>query len=381
VSGRRVTMLDVAKGAGVHVSTVSLALRNHPKIPVARRKELWQLAIKMGYRRDPLLQTLIAYRTRTFSRRNPPTLAYVTNWDTRFGWQNITAHPQFYLGAKERALKLGYNLEHFWLGEPGLHSKRLSQILRARSINGLIIASHLPDPRPAPEFEWRHFSAVKIDHMPHRLTLHNVTNDHLGIIRLAVKRVAAAGYKRIGFVMSRGWNDCANAQWSAGFLSAQSILPEARRLPILMFSPKPGGSSSPMRDFHPVVDAAEFARWFREHRPDVILSKSSFVAPALKQLGLRPPSPVAFVDLFLNDTTGETAGVRQNHELVGATAVEILAGQIHHSKVGQPAVATSTFVEGTWVDGRSCPALSGQRVTVDVSAGKSRRTLAAAAGA
>ena len=55
------------------------------------------------------------------------------------------------------------------------------------------------------------------------------------------------------------------------------------------------------------------------------------------------------------DTTGRTAGVRQNHEEVGALAVEILAGQLHHNKFGVPDIPTTTFVEGTWFDGTSCP--------------------------
>ena len=359
---RRVTMSDVARDAGVHATTVSLALRNHPKIPINTRNQIRKLAIDMGYRPDPLLQALIAYRSRTFLRRNPPTLAYVTNWNSRFGWKNVTAHPQFYLGAKARASQLGYNLEHFWLGEPSLHPKRLSQILRARSVNGLIVASQLPVLDPTSEFEWEFFSAVKIDHVPRRLALHNVTNDQMGIIRLAVKRVVAAGYKRIGFVMHRGWDESANRLWSAGFQSAQSMISAGAQIPIMMFPASeldPALNSGSGRDFSPAAKPAEVAHWFQQHRPDVILSKSSFVMPGLGELGLRVPDDVAFVDLFLEDTSGDLAGVRQNHELVGATAVEILAGQIHHSKLGQPAVATSTFVEGTWFDGQSCPIRSG----------------------
>jgi LacI family transcriptional regulator len=47
--------------------------------------------------------------------------------------------------------------------------------------------------------------------------------------------------------------------------------------------------------------------------------------------------------------------VRQNHETVGAVAVEILAGQLQHNKFGVPDIPTTTFVEGTWFDGASCP--------------------------
>jgi LacI family transcriptional regulator len=64
---------------------------------------------------------------------------------------------------------------------------------------------------------------------------------------------------------------------------------------------------------------------------------------------------VAFANLLLEEPDGSIAGVRQNHDVVGALAVEILAGQLQHKKFGIPKIATTTFVEGTWFDGASCP--------------------------
>lgn len=49
---RKVTMRDVAEKAGVSISTVSLALRNDERITPETRKEIHDLANKMGYSRD-----------------------------------------------------------------------------------------------------------------------------------------------------------------------------------------------------------------------------------------------------------------------------------------------------------------------------------------
>ncbi|HRP04381.1 MAG TPA: LacI family DNA-binding transcriptional regulator, partial [Opitutaceae bacterium] len=87
---RRTTLSDVAKRAGVHVTTVSLALRNHPRLPESTRRRIQSLAKRMGYAPDPLLRALVAYRGRVIERRNVPTLAYVTNWATRWGWKATT---------------------------------------------------------------------------------------------------------------------------------------------------------------------------------------------------------------------------------------------------------------------------------------------------
>jgi LacI family transcriptional regulator len=353
---RRITMADVAGKAGVHVTTVSLALRNHRRLPEATRQRIQALAARLGYRPDPVLRALVAYRSRGMGRRSEPTLAYVTNWNTRLGWKHVTAHPDFFSGAERMAGQLGYRLEHFWMREPGLSNGRLGRVLFARGIVGLIIASHGREMGDELQFDWPNFSAVKIDYFPHEPLLHNVTNNQCDIVRLAMQKLVAAGYRRIGFVMHRGWDHAVDHLWTAGYLCEQQHLPEEERLPAHIF---PGmepierwlnESNEPVE-----ADLAPFREWMQAHRPEVIISKGSFVLPLLRRMGLRVPRDVAFVDVFLEKQDGTTAGVRQNHETVGAVALEILAGQIQHNKFGVPDIPTTTFVEGTWFDGGTCP--------------------------
>jgi LacI family transcriptional regulator len=355
---RRVTLADIAVRADVHVTTVSLALRNHPRLPTATRERIQALAKKMGYAPDPFLRALVAYRGKMMPRRNPPTLAYVTNWNTRWGWKKVTAHPDFYAGAERKARELGFNLEHFWMGEPDLTHSRLNAILCARGINGIIIASHMREVDVALHFEWARFSAVKIDYFPHKPELHNVTNDQCGIVRLAMQRVMAMGYRRIGFVMHRGWDHSVDHVWSAGFLCEQQNLSETDRVPMFLFpAAEPVDAWINESKAEVVAPSETFNRWFKKFRPEVIISKASFVRPRFAELALRVPRDVAFADVFLDTFDGEVAGVRQNHQTVGELAVEILAGQLQHNKFGVPEIPTTTFVEGTWFDGASCPAM------------------------
>ena len=340
----------------MHVTTVSLAMRNHPRLPEETRRRIQKIAEQLGYRPDPFLQALVAYRGKTMPRRNPPTLAYVTNWETRLGWQKVTAHPQFHSGAVAKAGELGFKLDHFWLREPGLSHERLSGILENRGINGLIIASHMRDVDTALHFDWSRFSAVKIDYLPHQPGLHNVTNDQCSIIRLAMQKVLAAGYRRIGFVMHRGWNHSVDHLWTAGFYCEQERIEVADRIPILLFpnvEPVEAWMAESQSDV--VAPPSTFQRWFETYRPEVIISKGSFIQPRLAELRLRVPRDLAFIDVFLDDFSGRTAGVRQNHRTVGELAVEILAGQIAHNKFGVPEIPTTTYVEGTWFDGGTCP--------------------------
>ncbi len=353
---RRTTLSDIASAAGVHVTTVSLAMRNHPRIPEGTKARIRQLAEKLGYVPDPMMRALISYRAQNRTRRNPPTLAYVTNWKTRWGWKKITAHPDFYAGAESKARQLGFKLDHFWLGEPGLTHERLNSIFRARGITGLIIASHGFALGDALKLDWTRYSAIKIDYYPHQPLLHNVTNNQCDIARLAMQRVMEAGYRRIGFVMHRGWDHAVDNYWTAGFLCEQQNLAEEDRIPAYIFpDARPVDGWFNEYGMPGVVDSQHFGRWLDKHRPEILLSKAEFVLPALKALKLRIPHDIAFADLFLDDSTGLVAGVRQNHTTVGELAVELLAGQLQHNKYGVPAIPTTTFVEGTWFDGASCP--------------------------
>ena len=353
---KRVTLLDVARKAGVHVTTVSLALRNHPRIPESTRHRLQAMAKQLGYAPDPLLQALATYRGNIMERRNTPTLAYVTNWDTRWGWKKVTAHLEFFAGAQTKANELGYKLDHFWLHEPGLTQGRLSRMLYTRGINGLIVASHSRQMGDDLTLDWKNFSAVKIDYFPHYPMLHNVTNNQCSIIRLAVRKLMAAGYRRIGFVMHRGWDHAVDHNWTAGFLCEQQQLDPADRIPVHLFPAlKPVERWFNESNASVQADREFLARWLRKYRPEVVVSKAAYVLPVFERMGLRIPRDLAFVNLFLDQPGGQMAGVRQNHGTVGAVAVEILAGQLQHSKYGVPEFPTTTYVEGTWHDGATCP--------------------------
>ena len=352
-------MADIAREAGMHVTTVSLALRNSQRLSASTRERINQLAREMGYSPDPWMRALVSYRDRNRERRSLPVIAYVTNWNTRWGWKEVTAHPKFYEGARQKAQELGFILDHFWMRETGLTQGRLNQILQTRGIAGLIFASHVREIDDSLRFDWERFSAVKIDYFPHRPELFTVTSHHLHIIRLAMQRIMAAGYRRIAFVMDRGWDETVDSNWCAGFHWEQQKLEPSDRIEPFLF---PGliweeevhklDEDARSREL-PYADA--LAKWLEETKPEVIISKNQFVYPAIARLGWRVPEEVAFVDLFLEDPDGSIAGVRQNHEAVGALAVETLAALIQHNQRGIPPVPTTSLVEGTWVDGASLP--------------------------
>ncbi len=352
----RVTQADIAKKLGVHPTTVSLALRNHPSLPEETRKRICSLAESLGYRPDPDLRSLMWYRRSKAEKRNyTATLAYLTNWDTRFGWKPWPAHAQFYEGASKRAAQLGYQLEHFWLGEPGLTDQRLSEILEARGITGVIIASFQPDFNRPLQLDWNRFSAVKIDFSPRENSLHCITNDHASIIRLALRQARAAGYNRVGFVLPEKFDAFADLAWSAGYLSEQLTLPSSQQVPLLRYQTPPFSESQPYKGDQ--VPAETLKAWLQENRPDMVISWGPFVLPTFQDLGISVPEDMAYADIFLEDMTGGTAGVRQNCLQVGECATDIVADLVEHHKLGVEAIAKTTTFGGTWFEGASMPNL------------------------
>ncbi len=349
----RITMTHVARRAGVHPTTVSLALRNHPSIPPSTRERIRTIADEMGYRPDPALNALTAYRHAKLARRETPPLAYLTHWDSEWGWRKLRAHERFFAGAVAEAEASGYKLEHFWLGEPGLSQQRISDILVARGITGVIVSSHLPENDRPLALDWRKLSAVKIGCLPHAPQLHHVTNDCRSIMQLAVQRIRAAGYRRIGMVLPRWLDECTNLAWSAGFLAEQQRLEPEERIPVLHTYGDLVGASVEA-PCSPIVAAKPFAEWLKLHRPEVLLAKAQLVQPQLEQLGLSVPGDIALAEIDL-DPDSEMAGVRHNCERVGALAVDLLVRQMHQNRYGVPEYMIASLVEGAWQDGPTLP--------------------------
>jgi LacI family transcriptional regulator len=352
---QRVTQSDVARVAGVHNTTVSLSLRNCPSIPEATRKRIRAIADELGYFPDPTLQALVAYRKGRISSRPRETLAYITNGNSCWGWRAMPAHERAFMGAQRKATELGYKFEHFWLREPGMNQRRMSDVLYHRGINGVLVAAQEEFGEELSEIDWSRLSAVKIGCFPQTPALHRVTNNHSGMLKLAMRRIVAAGYQRIGMVVTQAWDDVADQAWSAGFHFEQSRMAAAARIPVLRFATDRNELKSARPGHQLSNDEAAFLKWYRSHRPDVIVGLSPATLGRIVRTGLSIPRDVAYVDLSLERTDSGVAGIRQNGEFAGSVATTMLVAQIQQNQFGLPAVTTSTMVDGAWVDGASMP--------------------------
>lgn len=350
----RVTQQDVARAAGVHNSTVSLALRGSPTISAATRERVRGIAASMGYTPDPAVQALVAYRIRMARRTATAALACVTDGASATAWKGDAAHAACFEGARERAAELGFTLDPFWAGESGLTQRRLSQILYHRSITGVVLLTEGGTDRPWDGLAWDRLCGVAISAREISPRIHRVTTDPAANMRLALNRARDAGYRRPGLVLPQVCDDSCDGAWSHGFAAEEARTGGgADAVPICRVRGTLPAGAEPLAPDE--VEAERMRRWIERHRPDVLLGWNRWIRPLLDSLGLRVPRDVAFIDLDRGDAVEDAAGIRQHHRAIGAMAVDRVVHLLLHNLRGTPAVATRTLVEGTWCEGGTLP--------------------------
>ena len=131
---KRITQRQIAKIADVDVSTVSLSLNQHPRIPEKTRERIRAIATELGYRPDPALSSIAASRWSSRTSESGVVLGFVVD-------QFATAEPELKLyeeGVGLQAQTLGYRHDIFSLSEyPSVES--LQRVIRARGIRGLVV--------------------------------------------------------------------------------------------------------------------------------------------------------------------------------------------------------------------------------------------------
>src|SRR5690349_594102 len=129
---RQPTLQTIANAAGVSRMTVSRALRNDPVLPRQTRERIQKLARELGYRPNPLVATLMSQVRAARVPRQTLTIAHVTTTYPPGEWRRYFFTRECIEGATARAAEQGFTLEEFCIKEPGMTSRRMSQILRTR---------------------------------------------------------------------------------------------------------------------------------------------------------------------------------------------------------------------------------------------------------
>jgi DNA-binding LacI/PurR family transcriptional regulator len=343
-----VTLRDIASRLNVSHTTVSLALRNHPSISPKRREEVKRLAEQLGYRPDPMLASLVQYRTRCRPAAIHSALAWINHWDQPERLRSYHEFDLYWHGACTAADRFGYRLEEIrW--SKNYTSQRIEQILQTRSIRGLLIPPH----RLAPEwgdFDWNKFSIVRFGMSVPVPDSHVVTADHQRAVLMVFKKMWEYGYKRIGLVVSADYDGHLGGNYIGGLAAAQELFQFECVLPPLR-------TNEAMYSEQPSRAKKLLLQWLKKHKPDAILTSLSSVPRMIIELGYNIPRDVAVAGTTVYDIPVD-AGINQNPKAIGRAAVEMLVAQINRNDRGVPEAPCRTLVESLWQDGKSMPRLN-----------------------
>jgi LacI family transcriptional regulator len=339
------TFRQLAQLAGVSIATVSLALRNHPSLPLKTRRKIQRLAKQTGYRYDPLVARLMTQLRTNRVKRSTDVLAFLTTWPTRHDERVYlsegTHHTNYLAGIRDRATKLGYDIDEFWTKEPGLTSKRLSRILQARGIRGIIIPPLIRS-RGHVSLDWQYFATVALSFTIVKPDTHRVCHSCYNGMQLALRRLKQRGYRRPGFATHFEQSDRVNSSWLGSYLAHQFTLPaKAKIAPLLSRK----------------LTHEEMKTWVEKYQPDVILSNISVPYRLLKDLGYDIPRDIGFASLDRGAEIAATplnlAGIDQQDFQQGVAAVNLVVEQIQNNTLGLPSTPVTLHVDGIWQDGKT----------------------------
>jgi LacI family transcriptional regulator len=334
-----ITLVEVAREAGVHKATAARALNEDPRITEDTKNRVKAAAKKLGYRVNHLLAAWMSTRRRSIPVASA-TIAYVTGHPTRFGWRSPESDlPNFFPGANARAETAGFKLECFWLRERGMTPARFVKILHARNIQGVLIGRMPGWETTLLEYDWSGFSVTALGISLKAPIFHRVRENHFHTASLAASRCHEQGYRRIGLAFDRA-DDIGrmNDMWVGGFLSEQAKWSKTsyRVPPLLSHTP----------------DRARFLSWLRSHRPDVILvSQADPLREWLDSARYSVPGDIGLVDLRCYDPSAGITGVHYDIALTGAAGVETLIGLMHRQERGVPTRPQEILLQGDWVEG------------------------------
>lgn len=337
-----VTLRDIARHASVSITTVSLALRNHPKIPPRRRQQIQEIAASMGYHPNPMAAALAWQRDHLREHPICAALAWINHWKRPERLRGYKEFDAYWRGAVQTAERFGYRLEEFVISSD-LTLPKLAKVLEIRNIQGILLPPHGAAAGESPDwagFPWEQFSIVRFGYSLQEPRVHLVTANQIGNSLDAVSNMQNRGYQRIGFL-------ACSANYSrihAGFLMAQAKIASSSRVPPLCLS----------TSLHHDTDLRQLQRWIERHQPDAILTDLSDMRRMLDEIGLRVPEDIGLATLSVLDGNAD-AGVFQNSEEIGKVAMETLISLMHGNHRGIPEMCRETLVQGIWQDGSTLP--------------------------
>lgn len=351
---------DIAQALDVSLMTVSLALRNSPKVSSATRQKVRQTADKLGYRPDPELARLMTrLHSSTHSADRPP-MAILDLSATRLPPGTANYCEDVRLGAMKRAEALGYLATCFHLLDYEGDLRRLLRVLHYRGIRGVLLLPPLSPVELPVGLDWTPFSVIAASYAITPLQFHRVVpHQFIDMCRL-MRLLEGKGHKRIGAVFHQGFEERIHFHFTA----AIKLHGHDERI----LRVKNQEELSPR----------EVAAWLDAARPDAIVCPFALKFYAAMPASARGPHGPELVSLSAAEHSPFACWDERPAE-IGSDAAVLLAGMMQHNETGVPDSPRTSMVHGAFYEasGPSPASAAASRDRATVSKKKSRRTVAA----
>ncbi len=291
-------------------------------------------AEKLGYRRNPLVDTLMRQVRNKRVLTDVHHLAWVY---PEPGNTSRTVFAQYLTGAQQRAKELGFSIDVFTLGE--MPPKRLRDILLARGISGILLGPTYNDVIDL-GFDFTGFAAVTFGYSIRSPNLNRITSHHTKNQFMLLNRLRDMGFRDIIYASPYWHEERINFGWLASTLAFAKKHERDMRVRCMILDE--------LKDLLACTPKA--------HLPQVVICDRLKIDELTVPYGLRVPDDFSYVTPTVELTTKlgvEVAGIDQCSKKIGARAVEFLTELLAMNRFGVPENPSAILVEGTWREGET----------------------------
>jgi DNA-binding LacI/PurR family transcriptional regulator len=343
-----VTLKQIADAAHTSVATVSMALRDSPRISQERKDQIASIAKRLDYRRNAHVSTLMRHirrgRTKTPDR---PAVAILLAHPDRDARKKFVFIDRRCRGIESRLAERGYRPAYFWYNDPKCPPERLERILHARGIRGVVLA-FFRNFEANQSFHWSKFAVASHSGFALGPMVHRVSEDCIANTVLAMTRLWESGCRRIGLAHrathARSTRFHTTAAYHEFMVRARTPLD---RMPSIFMPEAPGQWTK-----------SAFMAWFHRERPDAILTYDWEIPGWLEASGCRVPAEVSVAVLNQCPSAPELSGIDSAPEHLGKMLADLVVDQLENNELGPPLHPKLLMVPGRWISGTTTRPLS-----------------------
>lgn len=336
---------DIAKELGLDQSTVSLALRGSPKIPVGTRQKILETAKRIGYHPDAFASGLASRKKKKGELK--ANLATVVGTKTENPLHSVRLVKNVYKAIQARAEQLGYGMEAFWRYAPENETIKIVRTFNSRNIQGVILlAIHESEIN----LVWENYAVAyankPILNRPSEKSIsfsRSSTNFFDETIRLLAK-LKKRGYKSPGLLISRWRYEQSWGKYKYAFQEFYRLNSLFAKPPLLF-----------MEDIS--KEGIDLRSWIKSNGVDCVVTPcyAEDVHSRTVKAGFKIPEDLGLAVISLNEQNSKYTGFCDAAEKLGIAAVDLVVGALNRGETGIPDVPKCVILNNIWNEGSTAP--------------------------